>query len=68
MSVSVKLRSMVGLQSAKSTSGVWNALINFAHFDQVFAIPIFLLFTKVCLVYFTNVMMGESWRGLGLLL
>ena len=28
----------------------------------------FFLFTKVCLVYFTNVMMGESWRGLGLLL
>jgi hypothetical protein len=65
--VSAKLRSMVGLQSAKSTSGVWKALINFAHFDHVFAIPFF-LFTKVCLVYFTNVMMGESWRGLGLLL
>ena len=63
--VSAKLRSMVGLQSAKSTLGVWKALINFAHFDHVFAIPI--CFTKVCLVYFTNVMMGESWRGLGLL-
>ena len=38
--VSAKLRSMVGLQSAKSTLGVWKALINFAHFDHVFAIPI----------------------------
>ena len=42
--VSAKLRSMVGLQSAKSTSGVWKALINFAHFDHVFAIPIVLFY------------------------
>ena len=38
--VSAKLRAMVGLQSAKSTSGVWKALIKFAHIDHVFAIPI----------------------------
>ena len=54
----------MGLQSAKSTSGVWKALIKFAQFDHVFAIPI-VLFTKVCLVYFTNVMMGETWQGIG---
>ena len=38
--VSAKLRAMVGLQSAKSTSGVWKALIKIAHVDHVFAIPI----------------------------
>ena len=46
--VSAKLRAMVGLQSAESASGVWKALIKFAQFDHVFAIPIF--FAKVCLV------------------
>ena len=40
--VSAKLRAMVGLQSAESASGVWKALIKFAQFDHVFAIPIFL--------------------------
>jgi hypothetical protein len=38
--VSAKLRAMVGIQSAKSTSGVWKALIKLAHFDHLFAIPI----------------------------
>ena len=47
--VSAKLRAMVGLQSAESASGVWKALIKFAQFDHVFAIPFF-FFAKVCLV------------------
>ena len=41
--VSAKLRAMVGLQSAESASGVWKALIKFAQFDHVFAIPFFFL-------------------------
>ena len=33
----------MGLQSADSTSGVWKALIKFAQFDHVFAIPFLFL-------------------------
>jgi hypothetical protein len=52
MPASAKLKSMVGLQSAKSTSGVWNALINFALLDQVFSIPFFFVYQGLLGIFY----------------